>query len=596
MSAQPLTRVDRPAQRALPLALRAELVAPVLVALGFVLLVALTWGTWGDLAHDTGYDWVAAQRVADGQLPYADFNYIYGPLGIALLGGTFAVLGQSTGAVIALGLVLAAASVALTYRVGRELTGPLGSALAAGSAAVAAVGTGNMSLIVPHATVASVAVAIGMFGVLAGARYAATERRAWLVGVGVATGLMALTRPEFAAAMAIAPAAWLVLRALRGAGLRDAGLWAAVSLAIPAVVYGLLLTKVSPGALLHDNLFPTAQLKAGSDQVLKGAAPMTASSFAKLIGHLVLYAGGAAVLVGAGVLAAKGGNARRAILALAALAALGFLGALAKNPEAIRSRLEYAYAWIPAGAALVAVALAVRSRRGEWTVRDQAAFLLTALLAVVALKTYAAFAPSPNPDFAQFATYALPFAALFMAWLHLEVLPKDRAEVRVAGAAWLAALLIANVALVVKDGRAETMTVSGPGGTISATPAQAPAYQAALDAILKTTRPGDPVLLAPQMTALYTIADRTDPLAAISLLPGTLPAEADEQAAIARMHDVNVVVTDRRALTEYGQGAFGTTYDRRLGAWLRGEFRRVATLRGSGGGAVTLDLWQRSAK
>jgi len=556
MSAQPLIRVDRPTQRSLPLALRAELVAPMLVALGFVLLVALTWGTWGDLAHDTGYDWVAAQRLADGRLPYADFNYIYGPLG---------------------------------------------AALAAGSAAVAAVGTGNMSLIVPHAQTATVAVAIGMFGVLAGARYAATDRRAWLAAVGVATGLMALTRPEFAAAMAIAPAAWLALRMLRSApsgrraALRDAGLWAAVSLAIPAVVYGLLLTRISPGALLHDNLFPTAQLKAGSDQVLKGSAPMTASSFAKLIGHLVLYAGGAAALVGAGVLAAKGGNARRAIVAIAALAALGFAGALAKNPEAIRSRLEYAYAWIPAGASLVALTLAWRSRRGEWSVRDQTAFLLTALLAVIALKTYAAFAPSPNPDFAQFATYTLPFAALFMAWLHLEVLPRDRAEVRVAGAAWLAALLIANVALVVKDGRAETLTVSGPGGTVSATPAQAPAYQAALDAILKTTRPGDPVLLAPQMSALYTIADRTDPLPAISLLPGTLPGPADEQAAIARMRDVDVVVTDRRALSEYGQGAFGVTYDRRLGAWLRGEFRHVATLHGSGGGAVTLDLWQRSA-
>jgi hypothetical protein len=139
------------------------------------------------------------------------------------------------------------------------------------------------------------------------------------------------------------------------------------------------------------------------------------------------------------------------------------------------------------------------------------------------------------------------------------------------------------------------MNVSGPGGTVAATPAQAPAYQAALDAILKTTRPGDPVLLAPQMTALYTIADRTDPLSAISLLPGTLPGPADERAAIERMRDVNVVVVDRRELTEYGQGAFGVTYDRRLGAWLRGEFRHVATFHGAGGGAVTLDLWQRSA-
>ncbi len=56
-------------------------------ALAFAVLVAVTWGTWGDLAHDTGYDFVAAQRIADGQLAYQDFPYIYGPLGLAVLGG-----------------------------------------------------------------------------------------------------------------------------------------------------------------------------------------------------------------------------------------------------------------------------------------------------------------------------------------------------------------------------------------------------------------------------------------------------------------------------------------------------------------------------
>jgi hypothetical protein len=279
----------------------------------------------------------------------------------------------------------------------------------------------------------------------------------------------------------------------------------------------------------------------------------------------------------------------------AVLAGLGFLAALAVNPDAIRSRLEYAYAWIPAGAALATLGLAWRAktRANEWGVRDQAALLLSVVLAVIAAKTYAAFAPHPNPDFSQFAVYALPLAALFMVWLHLELMGRRGDAVRRLGIAWLAAIVAAGAVLVVGDARSESATVSGPGGSIKTSPEEAVAYQGVLDAIAARTSAGEPVLLAPQLSALYTLAEREDPLPAISLLPGMVPDGAAEERAIAQLRDVNLAVTDRRELTEYRQGAFGVTYNRRLGAWLRSEFRRVATLRGAGDGAVTLDLWQR---
>jgi hypothetical protein len=163
------------------------------------------------------------------------------------------------------------------------------------------------------------------------------------------------------------------------------------------------------------------------------------------------------------------------------------------------------------------------------------------------------------------------------------------------GVGWLAALGAACLALTATDGRRETGRVSGPGGTVAAPLAQAVPLQAALDALRRRTRPGEPVLLAPQLTALYTISGRTNPLPAISLLPGTIAGPAEEDDAIRRLAGVRVAVVDTRPRTEYGQGAFGVTYDRRLGAWLRGEFRRVATFHGAGRGAMTLELWQRSA-
>ena len=51
----------------------------VLIGLVAVLTV-VTWGTWGDLDSDTGFDVQAGARLADGQIPYRDFLYYYGPL------------------------------------------------------------------------------------------------------------------------------------------------------------------------------------------------------------------------------------------------------------------------------------------------------------------------------------------------------------------------------------------------------------------------------------------------------------------------------------------------------------------------------------
>ena len=74
--------------------LRADAVALGGLALFVGILAAATWGTWGDLDSDTGYDLVAGARVADGELPYRDFTYYYGPLA-PFLSGLAALLGGS---------------------------------------------------------------------------------------------------------------------------------------------------------------------------------------------------------------------------------------------------------------------------------------------------------------------------------------------------------------------------------------------------------------------------------------------------------------------------------------------------------------------
>ena len=82
------------------------------------------------------------------------------------------------------------------------------------------------------------------------------------------------------------------------------------------------------------------------------------------------------------------------------------------------------------------------------------------------------------------------------------------------------------------------MDAFGRGGDREArslAPEDAGAYRGALAAVTNLTRPGEPVLFAPQLSALYVLSGRVDPLAQISLLPGALPSVPAEQQAIARL-------------------------------------------------------------
>jgi hypothetical protein len=454
---------------------------------------------------------------------------------------------------------------------------------------------------VPHSISAPLSVVLSLGALLSAAAVARGGGRLRMVQAGALAGLVTLTRPEFAAAILSALALWLALRWLRaGPGVRgrvlmDALVCAVSASVLPLVVYGAFAGQIGVGTLVHDNLVPRDQLAAGSNAVLKASAPLTAASFVELALHALAYGALMAAAVAATMVAARGQRTRRVVAAAVGLVLVIGVAVLLVRPEAVRSRLDLAYAWIPAGAAAGAFALAIRARLSRpWEARDQVALLCVTFLAVLAAKTYAAFAPYPNPDFAQFATYAMPFAAIAVCWLHLEILPAGRADLRAIGLAWLGLLTAASVLLVSHDARRESFTVRGPGGALRTTPAQGKPLQAAIDRIVRDTRRGEPVLMAPQLTALYTLSGRMDPLPQISLLPGALATASDEEAAIRRMDDVRLAVVDRRKLVEYDQGSFGESFDRRLGAWLRGEFRRTATFRGVGAGALTLDIWKRT--
>ena len=574
--------------------------AHVVLAGLFVVLAALTWSAWGDLTMDTGYDLLAASRTAQGELPYVDYDYFYGPLAPLLLGGIYAVTGAAVWPAAALGLVLSALATALTYRLARRFAGPPAAAAAGALVAVAALSSANNSFVLPHSTSAPLAIVLALAAILwlTGDPLAALPRER-LLKAGAACGLVAITRPELALALFGAVAVWLAVeiwhaRDARRSAWRAAALVAAPALAIPLVVYGAFLTAVSPHELLLENLYPTDFVRAAGHVVLDAHAPLTAASIAKLAARLLVYAAGAAALVAVGLALAAGGRRRTLALVAIGVGVFGFVAVLVVRPETMRRYLEFGYNWIPAGAWLAAAVLIWRGRDPRArTETSRTALLVMLLLGAATANTYASFNPFPNALFPEATPYVLPLAAVFLVWLHVTVLGGRHREVAAVGTLWIALLALASTGLMVKDARQETATVHGPHGSLAARASEAPALQRALDAIARNTRPGEPVLLAPQMTALYVMADRPNPLPQLSLLPGALATPEDEKEAIARMRDVRLVVTDRTPLDAYEHGPFGSTYDRRIAAWLRSDFRLLTNVRGAAAGARTLDIWLR---
>jgi hypothetical protein len=263
------------------------------------------------------------------------------------------------------------------------------------------------------------------------------------------------------------------------------------------------------------------------------------------------------------------------------------------NPEALRHGLLYAWGWIPAGTAVVLI-VALR-RRLPAEARSQAQLAALAALVALAATTYAAFyATSTAP---QMAIYALPLAAPFLARIHLVELARSR-EGRLLGAVWLAALSAAGLGLAFKDAHRESATVQGPGGALRDTPANVAAYQGALGWIQRTTKPGEAILLAPQMTWLYAISERANPLPEISLIPGALAGGGRESRALIQLEGagVRLAVIDRRTFAAYGHTSFGGSFDRALDSWIRHSFRRVATFAaGSAPESVHLEIWRKKS-
>ena len=172
-------------------------VAPLLFVLG--LLVSGFTIRRGLEVFDDGLMLQAARRAAEGQIPYADFQWAYGPAPVYLLAGLFKVFGVSlmTARVLR---TLVDAGVALTVFLLVARSAPRWVAVAAWAIAACAMAqpTGA-NPVAPALLLGLLAVLAGSRGSWVGAAALAAAAAAWRIDFGLFAALAAMATAGFAA-------------------------------------------------------------------------------------------------------------------------------------------------------------------------------------------------------------------------------------------------------------------------------------------------------------------------------------------------------------------------------------------------------------
>src|SRR4051794_20467011 len=326
----PAEATEVPAEEAREVRGRADLLALAGLALGLLLLTALTWKKWGNPALDAGAELTPAERVADGAVPYRDVRYFYGPLGLYSLAGSFELFGISLTTAFAFGLALTAGIVGSFYALARQWLRPTVAAVCA--AMVMAIGFSGtaFNFVLPHSNSATVGLLCLILTLLALCR-----RRPWLAGLAI--GAAGLTRPEFLAVAVLAAIVWLIASLWQRSWrlvLADALRIGLPALAVPGIVFGAFAAAAGFDRLLWENLWPADFIRVAGFRSQESWAPLSAASGFSTLGRLLVYAGLLGALTWAVLIWRRRDGASRL---LAALPPLGVLLALGLLDEAARA-------------------------------------------------------------------------------------------------------------------------------------------------------------------------------------------------------------------------------------------------------------------
>ena len=228
----------------------ARIGGPVVVLGAAITMLWLSWGKWPDVLVDFGRELYVPWMLAEGKVLYRDLMYFNGPLSPYLNALWFVLFGPSLRTLVWVNLALLATMMFVMYLVLRSVSSPSAAFVAclvfifvfAFSQYEIDV---NYNYVCPYSHEATHGMLFSWVALACLLAHARSHWTGWLVGAGLACGLVFLTKPEFFVAIAAAAVtalglwAWLEKPDFTRA-LRSIAVFVAALLIPPLVAFALL--------------------------------------------------------------------------------------------------------------------------------------------------------------------------------------------------------------------------------------------------------------------------------------------------------------------------------------------------------------------
>lgn len=572
-------------------ALAATWGGPALIAATSVVMLLWSWRKWPDILIDFGRELYVPWQLTAGRVLYVDLEQFLGPLSSYWNAMWFRLCGVSLTTLIVVNLVLLALLMAMMYR----LLAAVGSRLSATAALVVFatlfafaqfVGIGNYNYVCPYTHEVTHAMVLSVAGIYFLARFLRGRRWVDLAAVGMALGLLMLTKVEMfvggAAAMAAGVGLDLVTRrppwrqAARELAVLEGGAL------LPCAVAFALMVRIMPakealkalltswplifGTGLTENIFYSQGM--GFDQPGENIVLML-----QWAGWYGLFIGGA-VLAG---LALR--SPARWHLALAGIVGIGVavgLGMAWKQVPWFDAARPLPLAMLLT--AVVCLVMLARRRSDEaervrWILRLALVTLALALLPKMLLNTRIY-----HYGFVMAMPAALLLVVAMVDWIPWAV-ARGGGYGGVARAVGLALLVVAvgvHVYVMSLYFARKTVPAGTGGDTIMAGP-HGRAVNAVLEELARRAKPGQTLSVVPEGITINYLARMPNSTRFAELMPTSILTFGGEDRIVDDYdrHPPDFIAIVHKDTREFGEGFFGSGYGLRLTAWIGRNYTPV---------------------
>jgi len=170
----------------------------------FALLVIITWQKWGSVVVDCGRDVFVAEQILMGKRLYSDIYYVYGPLAPLMLALAFLIFGINLNTAYLLGITVTLLTLFLVYIIARELFKPaIASLITVCCIVLFCFQPGIFNYIFPYSYSALTGTFLSTLFIYLLICHLKTERQSYLYSLCIVSGMVIITKVEFATAITV---------------------------------------------------------------------------------------------------------------------------------------------------------------------------------------------------------------------------------------------------------------------------------------------------------------------------------------------------------------------------------------------------------